>query len=80
MMGARPGVATFGSLRPYPKRVMGFLIKLCLYQDSQGAHGTSGTQTATVQDVSVDQRRSRILVSEELLHSTDSGSPQPEDS
>ena len=50
---------------------MGFPDKTCRHQDSQSVHGTSDTQTATVQDVSVDHRRSYIFVSEELLHSTD---------
>ena len=50
---------------------MGLPDKTCRHQDSQSVHGTSDTQTATVQDVSVDHRRSYIFVSEELLHSTD---------
>ena len=47
--------------------VMGFLIILCSHQGSQSVHGTSDTQTATVQNVSVDHRRSHIAPAESGL-------------
>ncbi len=41
------------------------------HQDSQNVHGTSDTQTAAIQDMCADHRRSHIHVSEKLLHPAD---------
>ena len=62
---------TFGTLPPDSEHLIPFPDNTRRHQESQHVHRTSDTQTASIQDMRVDHRRSHILVSEELLHNTD---------